>query len=216
MRCVPPQAPSPATHRADVGRACPSARGTRARFADIVTSRTPLPFTPFHLGAALIAKPALDQRLSLTAFALAQVAMDVEPGVRMLTGADEVLHGLSHTLPGAVVIAAAVALVTPMMRGPVVRRWNREARFYQQHWLIQPEALTRGTVAAGALFGTLSHVGLDSLIHQDIRPLFPFSAANPLQGLLSHDAVYLACAVAAGIGAIAWLAVRWRAGRSRA
>jgi membrane-bound metal-dependent hydrolase YbcI (DUF457 family) len=38
-------------------------------------------------------------------------------------------------------------------------------------------------VTLGAIAGTYSHVVLDSLLHADMRPFAPFSAANPLLGL---------------------------------
>ena len=45
-----------------------------------------MPFTPFHMGAALIVKPVSGSRFSVLTFALAQIAMDIEPGVGMLLG----------------------------------------------------------------------------------------------------------------------------------
>jgi hypothetical protein len=62
----------------------------RQRGADLRTSRRiaanqllnlpedELPFTPLHMAAVLIVKPSLDQRVSLIAFGLAQIAMDLE------------------------------------------------------------------------------------------------------------------------------------------
>ncbi len=48
------------------------------------------------MGVALIAKPVLNRRFSMMTFGIAQVAMDIEPGVRMWAHAD-VLHGPTHT-----------------------------------------------------------------------------------------------------------------------
>jgi hypothetical protein len=64
-------------------------------------------------------------------------------------------------------------------------------------------------VTLGALFGTISHIALDSLMHYDIHPLLPFSRANPLLGLVTHDEVYQLCAIAGVLGAITWLAMQW-------
>ena len=64
------------------------------------------------MGAALIAKPGLNRNISVITFGIAQVAMDIEPGVGMLTGAD-VLHGPTHTILGALVIAYLVMLFAP-------------------------------------------------------------------------------------------------------
>ena len=130
----------------------------------------------------------------------------------MLIGADDVLHGFTHTVLGALIIAWLVTLVTPMVRRPLLKRWNQEVRHYNKLWLQMPEALPSRSIATGALFGALSHVALDSLIHQDMQPLFPLSLDNPMLGLISHDAVYMLCAVATVAGAIAWGLARWREG----
>lgn len=159
------------------------------------------------MGAALIAKPGLQRHMSVITFGVAQIAMDIEPGVGMLTGTD-VLHGPTHTILGALVIACLVMIVAPGVCHYLLRRWNKEVAHYGLPWLVQP-ATSRAAVAVGALFGTLSHVVLDSLMHHDIHPLAPFSQANPLMGFVSHDGVYQLCAVAAVLGAVAWVAMQW-------
>lgn len=67
-----------------------------------------MPFTPFHMGAALIVKPAARQHFSVLVFGIAQVAMDIEPLIGMILDWD-VLHGPSHTILGALAIGALVA-----------------------------------------------------------------------------------------------------------
>jgi hypothetical protein len=63
-----------------------------------------VPVTPFHMGPALLAKAAAPRRFSLVIFGVSQVVIDVEPLVGLFTGA-AVLHGFSHTLTGATLIA---------------------------------------------------------------------------------------------------------------
>ena len=172
-----------------------------------------MPFTPFHMGAALIVKPGLNRNFSVITFGMAQIAMDIEPGIGMLTGAD-VLHGPSHTVVGALLIACLVMLIAPSVCNFLQHRWNKEVIHYKQPWLVQSEALPKSAVISGALFGTLSHVALDSLMHHDMHPLMPFSKANPLLGLITHDGVYQLCVIAGVLGAVAWLAMKW-VGRSR-
>jgi len=58
-----------------------------------------MPFTPFHMSAAMLIKPTAGTRFSIIAFGLAQILIDIEPGIRMLIGSD-LLHGPSHTLSG--------------------------------------------------------------------------------------------------------------------
>ncbi|MDM0053840.1 DUF4184 family protein [Variovorax sp. J22R115] len=168
-----------------------------------------MPFTPFHMGVALVAKPAARRHFSLLAFSLAQVAMDVEPLVGMLRDQD-VLHGRSHTVVGALLIGMAVAMLAPFVLRPVVAFLHRKAKENRLEWILDPQAPSRGAVWAGSLVGTLSHVVLDALIHHDMRPLAPFSQATPLLGLVEHDSVYRLCAWMAAAGAAVWVISRWQ------
>lgn len=52
--------------------------------------------------------------------------------------------------------------------------------------------------SSGALVGTPSHLLLDAVMHVDVRPFWPFLAANPLQGWVSIEALHWGC-VAAGV-----------------
>lgn len=172
-----------------------------------------MPFTPFHMGAALFIKPALDRNFSVITFGIAQVAMDIEPGVRMALGTN-VLHGATHTILGALVMAILVMLIAPRICNHLLTKWNKEAIYYKQSWLLHSSAVSNTAVTMGAFFGTLSHLLLDCLIHHDIHPLSPFSQANPCLGLISHDGVYQACVAAGVFGVASWLSVKW-VGRSR-
>ena len=163
------------------------------------------------MGAALIAKPALNRNFSVITFGIAQIAMDIEPSVGLMTGAD-VLHGPTHTILGALVIACLVMLISPSICSYLLTKWNKEVIHYKWPRLVQSEAVPKAAVIIGAFFGTLSHVGLDSLMHHDIQPLQPFSTANPLLGLVTHDGVYQACTIAGVLGIAAWLVIQW-AGR---
>jgi hypothetical protein len=161
------------------------------------------------MGAALIVKPAASRNFSVITFGIAQIAMDIEPGIGMLIGAD-VLHGPTHTILGALAIACLVVLISPGICRLLLRTWNKEVRHHKLDWLAEPEAVPRMAVVAGAFYGTLSHVFLDSLMHHDIHPLAPFSQANPLRDLVSHDGVYQLCMVMGVIGALIWVTLKWR------
>ena len=167
-----------------------------------------MPFTPFHMGAAMLVKPATGARFSVIAFGLAQVVIDIEPGIGMLRGAN-VLHGPSHTIIGAILIAIAVALVSPWVASRILRRWNQEVRYHKLEWLVEVEQVSKLAALSGAFFGTLSHLLLDSLMHHDIHPIAPFSSANPLMGLVSHDGVYQLCVVMGVLGTAAWVLLKW-------
>lgn len=155
------------------------------------------------MGAALIVKPVLNYRFSVITFGIAQVAMDLEPGIRMWTKSD-VLHGPTHTFLGALIMAFLVMLIAPGMCKYLLTKWNKEVIFYKQPWLVHSGPVSKTAVTIGAFFGTLSHVVLDSLMHHDIHPLSPFSQANPFMGLVAHDGMYLACTIAGILGIASW------------
>ena len=161
------------------------------------------------MGAALIVKPAVRRHFSVLVFGIAQVAMDIEPMIGMIRGWN-VLHGPSHTILGALLIGAVVAWLSPLLCNFILNRFNQEVAHHKLQWLQEPYPITRIASLTGAFFGTLSHLILDSLMHHDIHPLAPFSTANPLMELVSHDGVYQLCAVLGLIGTVAWAIGKWR------
>jgi hypothetical protein len=162
-----------------------------------------MPFTPFHMGAGLLAKAVLDKRISLISFGMAQVLIDVEPGVSMLVGASN-LHGWSHTIAGALCVGALTTAIAPWVIRRFVERWNVEVHHYHRPALCMT-VCGWGPVALGAFVGTLSHLVLDAFIHADMHPLAPFAQSNPLLGMVAHDNVYALCALSAGVGMVCWL-----------
>ncbi|PZU55893.1 MAG: hypothetical protein DI561_00705 [Thauera sp.] len=119
-----------------------------------------MPFTPYHFGAGALAKSIAPRHFSFTAFALSNVLIDVEPLVRMLGLLDDtILHGPTHTFPGAVVIAALTL--------PAVRLWDRTAAALRLTGL-RPPVVPTWMVLTSALIGTVSHVILDSWMHADM------------------------------------------------
>lgn len=166
-----------------------------------------MPFTPFHMGAALVVKPVFKRNFSVMTFGIAQMAMDIEPGIRMAAGMD-VLHGPTHTILGALVIAFLVMLIAPSICHLVLTKWNKEVTFYARPWLAHPRLVSKTAVISGAFFGTLSHVVLDGLMHHDLHPLSPFSLANPLLGLVMHDGIYQACTLAGVLGIVLWMIIK--------
>ncbi|MBI5890568.1 MAG: hypothetical protein HZB47_07810 [Nitrosomonadales bacterium] len=153
-----------------------------------------MPFTPFHFGPGLLIKGIIPARFSLSTYALANVAMDVEPLYHILRG-DSQLHGASHTLLGAGLIGVGTALwgrIAVRHAWSLYERWsaNTGAPFYitaQQAWL-------------GTLLGTFSHVLMDSVMHADMRPFLPLTDANPWLDISCTEHVYLGCVLAGMVG----------------
>ena len=157
-----------------------------------------MPFTPFHFGPGALLHAAAPRKVSFLAFAAANVLVDIEPGYFMLTGQDP-LHRFFHTYLGVTLVALAtwVLIAAALRAARAVRLPNP----------FEWQGLRLGPVAVGAVLGAYSHILLDSVMHADIRPLAPFSQANPLYLALPLDDLHRWC-VAAGLVAIVLLVVR--------
>jgi len=167
-----------------------------------------VPFTPFHFGPAALVHSAAPRHISFLAFCGANVLVDVEPLYYMITGGYPI-HRFLHTYVGATVAGLICVLLFALVRRfamPVLR-------------LLRLENLSVRAVALGAFAGTCSHVVLDSLMHADMRPFAPFSAANPLLGAISLRALHGICLITGVVGAGIFFARRSRSAdlsRSRA
>ena len=62
-----------------------------------------MPFTPFHMGPGILIKALLQGSFSLMVFGWAQILMDIQPLVALITSKGQ-LHGFSHTYIGASLI----------------------------------------------------------------------------------------------------------------
>jgi hypothetical protein len=153
-----------------------------------------MPFTPFHLGPGAVFKAIGGRHFSFMVFGGAQVLIDIEPGLGLVYGWP-VLHGWTHTVAGALAIGAVAGAIGR----PISEYALRLAR-------IAHPPFTWTASFAGAFVGTFSHVALDALMHADIAPLRPFADGNPWLGLVSMEAVYRGCLVAAVVGGaiVAW------------
>ena len=69
-----------------------------------------MPFTPIHLGPGLAFKAMGGRHFSFMVFGGAQVLMDLEPLIGILRDRD-VLHGVTHTWLGALVIGSVAAVI---------------------------------------------------------------------------------------------------------
>jgi membrane-bound metal-dependent hydrolase YbcI (DUF457 family) len=161
-----------------------------------------VPFTPFHFGPALLLKAVAPRHISLTAFALSQVAIDIESGYHLLREAWPV-HRVLHTLP--VASAAGIAVATfvwlagrriPPARAPEVQAEVQALPAY-----------------AGGLLGGISHSLLDAIMHADVQPFWPFALSNPLLGALDLVPLHLFCVVTGvcGVAGLIWKGLRRRA-----
>jgi membrane-bound metal-dependent hydrolase YbcI (DUF457 family) len=123
-------------------------------------------------------------------FGGSQVLMDVEPLVHMIRG-DAVLHGISHTVAGAFVIAIVSAVVGRPICGALLARSR-----------IMDRPISWPVAWVSALVGTYSHILLDAIMHSDMTPLWPFAYGNPLLGIISVTALHVLCVACGVVGGL--------------
>lgn len=174
-----------------------------------------MPFPPLHMGPAIAVKAIAGRHFSLMLFGFSQVAMDIEPLVRIIRG-DLVLHGYTHTYLGATLIA----ILSIFIGRPVCQRlldyWRPAPHARLESWLRGPRLITWPAAISGAFVGTSSHVVLDSIMHSDMEPLAPLSASNRLLHVVSVESLHGFCLLTAALGAALVIALFLARGRLRA
>jgi membrane-bound metal-dependent hydrolase YbcI (DUF457 family) len=140
--------------------------------------------------------------MSVASYAAANVAVDIEPLVHFVRG-EWPLHGWAHTFAGA----GAIGVVTGFACAFAMRRFAQPSRAAVFRGELEP-----GPIVIGGALGGLTHPLLDGLMHADVRPFLPFTAANPLLHLVPVGDLMISCAVMGLIGGIVLLSRRstWR------
>ena len=153
-----------------------------------------MPFTPFHVGPAIPVKAAMDKKFSLLTYAWAQVVMDLQPLLVILTRRGRT-HGITHTFVGAAVLGA-VAVVSGKYLGEFILNLLSFGK--------RPKTVIPWRVAILSGFvGSFSHVLLDALIYPDVSPFWPFTDANLRIGFTSTEMIMF-CVVSGLLGLAAW------------
>ncbi len=132
-----------------------------------------MPFTPFHLGPAVLIAFILLRYLDLPTLIVASVLVDLEPLAVLVFGLPYPLHGFFHSFLGA---SLAAALLTGVVLR--VREFLEPAYSFLR---LEGDRRPRRFLVA-ALLGTWSHVLLDAPLYGDLRPFYPFGG-NPLLGV---------------------------------
>ena len=165
-----------------------------------------MPFTPFHIGPGIAIKALLQGSFSLMVFGWTQVVMDLQPLLVILTGQGH-LHGFSHTYIGATLIAVFCALSGKYLAEFALRLLSINAPEYLPiAWWV---------AVLSAFVGSYSHVLIDSIMHVDMQPLFPFSNANSLLGGMSVELLHRLCIYLGVVGSMVYFIIYWRLQRYR-
>ncbi|MEP1551153.1 MAG: metal-dependent hydrolase [Paraglaciecola sp.] len=165
-----------------------------------------MPFTPIHMGSGILIKSLLRGSFSLMVFGWTQIVMDIQPLIVLLSGEGH-LHGFSHTYIGATIIAILAGISGKYLSefGLMVLRISKYENPISIAWWV---------VFLSAFIGSFSHVLLDSIMHLDVEPFYPFTLDNAFLGVISVPVLHKVCLYSGLIGAAIFYSVSWRLKRS--
>ncbi|MCD6444947.1 hypothetical protein CW710_01510 [Candidatus Bathyarchaeota archaeon] len=155
-----------------------------------------MPFTPFHLGPALLIGLLMFRLLDLPTFLVANVIVDIEPFLVLALGLPLPLHGFLHTYVGGSILAALLTLVMSSAR-EFLTGLTRVFRVEQKYSVK--------TIGLSSFSGIYLHILLDSFLYREMKPLYPLDV-NPFLDALSSAQVYTLCSVSLAIGIMIYLA----------
>ena len=158
---------------------------------------TLVPFTPFHLGPALLFGLALSVAFDLPTLLVASVIPDVEPFyVMYFHVSDYPLHGFFHSYIGSSILAVLVALVIYPLK-------NQLNKIMVNFRISQKSSFKK--ILFTSFVGVYFHVFLDSFLYEEMSPFYPLQG-NPFINLLvaygKYSVIYGFCSITALLGII--------------
>lgn len=152
-----------------------------------------MPFTPIHMGPGILIKALLQGSFSLMVFGWAQIVMDIQPLIVLITQEGH-LHGFSHTYVGATLLSVVSAFSGKYLSelGLIIIGLSNKTNPIKITWLI---------VFISAFIGTFSHVLLDSIMHFNVEPFYPFSLQNDFLGVITINQLHKICLYSGLFGA---------------
>ena len=117
------------------------------------------------MGPGMAVKAIAQDKFSLIIFGWAQILVDLQPLVVVLTHEGQI-HGVTHTFVGGAVLGAAAAASGKPMADALLNLFRKKEK---------PRIRISWKIACwSGLVGGLSHVLLDGLIYPDMSPFWPF------------------------------------------
>lgn len=152
------------------------------------------------MGPGILLKAMLQGSFSLMVFGWAQIIMDIQPLVVLITGEGH-LHGFSHTYIGATLLAIFSAFSGKYLSELGLRILGLLSKKKQI-------VITWEIAFISAFIGTYSHVVLDSIMHADVQPFSPVSLENALFGVITFDTLHALLLLSGLLGAVIYFAVQ--------
>lgn len=144
-----------------------------------------MPFTPYHLGPALVIGIIFIYYLDFPTLLVASVILDIEPFLVLLLDLNYPLHGFFHSFLGGAIVILPLSLFMFKIRPHL----NPVMNYFK---IKQNPSFVKILVAS--TIGIYLHLLLDAPLYSDMKPFFPLSS-NPFlnKSDLITDTIYLFC-----------------------
>jgi membrane-bound metal-dependent hydrolase YbcI (DUF457 family) len=160
------------------------------------------------MGVGIFLKSLLQGSFSLMVFGWAQIIMDIQPLYVLISGTRHLeLHGFSHTYLGASLLAVLSAL-----SGKYLSEFG--LKLLGLSTVASPINIVWGIAFFSAFLGTYSHVALDSIMHGDIQPYYPFAVGSHLFGIITIEQLHEFCIYSGLVGGVIYYLVQLVTGNS--
>lgn len=154
------------------------------------------------MGPGILIKSILQGSFSLMVFGWTQIVMDIQPLIVLISGEGH-LHGFTHTYIGAIFIALFAAL-----SGKYLSEFGLKILKISEN--NTPISIIWWVAFLSAFIGSFSHVLLDSIMHSDVEPLFPFTLDNQFLEMISVSMLHKVCLYSGLVGAAIYYGMNWK------
>ncbi len=154
-----------------------------------------MPFTPYHVGPALLVALLLYPLLDIPAFVVASLIIDFEPFLALFNLLPWSPHGRFHSITLGIIVGLAVAggfYLLRKYRNPI-----KLPKAFSQ------EPSIKNTVISSVV-GVWMHVLLDAFVHGDINLFYPIQW-NPLLQAVSRSTVINFCIISLPLALILYM-----------
>ena len=163
-----------------------------------------MPFTPYHIVAGASVKSVFPKYFSFSTFTLTNVLIDCEALYFYFT-TGFLSHKFFHTIFGVSIVAIICATLGKPVCEFGLKIWNKTLKMENIKWFKTEIKINNFSSWIGAITGALSQLILDSIMHRDMTPLFPFSNQNIFLRIVSVENLHYICLVLFLIGVFIYL-----------
>lgn len=154
----------------------------------------------------MLVKAFSPRQFWLSSYIAANILIDIEV-LYYLSRNDPPIHRYLHTYVGGIAMGLVAGLLMFGVIQILCRVLPAHSRWVERVIQTPKRRLLWQSLVAG-LIGGVTHILLDSFMHAEMNPFWPFVDGNTLTGMISMGALHIGLAAIGFFGLIFWLLLR--------